>query len=119
MDDAFVVRRFECVSNLPRDVERLIDRQSRSIQLHGRELVGECFAVDQLEHDAGGAVGLLETVHRGDIGVIQGREELRLALKSRKAFRVSRELLPQKFDRNRPSELGVAGTIDLAHAAGA
>ena len=51
--------------------------------------------------------------------VVEGREELSFALKLRDALRVVAKRLRQDFDRDLTTQLGVAGPIDFAHAAGA
>ena len=65
------------------------------------------------------AVGFVETVNRGDIGMVQRREQLRLALESRDAIRVGHKGVGEDLDRDVATELRVARAIDLAHAAGA
>ena len=54
---------------------------------------------------------------RGDVGVVQRREELRFALKPCDAVRVAREFVWQDLDRDLAPELRVARAVDLAHAA--
>ena len=52
-----------------------------------------------------------------DVRVVQGRQQLRFSLEPRDALLVGGELFRQHFDRNVTIELGVAGFVDLAHAA--
>ena len=83
------------------------------------ELFRQRLALDQLQDDRRLAVGFVEAVDRGDIGVVQRREQLRLALESRDAIRVGHESVGEDLDRDVATELGVARAIDLAHPAGA
>ena len=59
----------------------------------------------------------LEGVNRGDMWMIQRSEDLGLALETGQALSVLDEVGRQRFDRDVAVELGVAGAIDLAHAA--
>ena len=78
VDDALLVRGFERVGDLARDRERLLNRQRAR-----RQTLGERRALDQLEHEAADAVGLLEAVDRADVRMIQRRQHPRLALEAR------------------------------------
>ena len=49
----------------------------------------------------------------------QRRHRLRLALEPRQRRRILRQRLGQDFDGDVAIQLGVAGAVDLAHAAGA
>ena len=64
-------------------------------------------------------VGLLEPVDRGDVRVVEGGEEVRLALEAAEALGVLRDLGRQHLDRDVAAEVRVGGAVDLAHAAGA
>ena len=57
-------------------------------------------ALDQLHHEGVHAGGLLDPVDRGDVGMVQRRERLRLALEPRQAFGVRRERVRQDLDRH-------------------
>ena len=67
--------------------ERFFDRDAGRVP---RDPLGQRFALHQLHHQEVAAAGLLDTVERGDIGMIQRRERLRLALE------------PQRRARDRP-----------------
>ena len=62
-------------------------------------------------------MGVLQTMDTGDVRVGKCREELGLPLEPREALGVVRELRRQEFDGDLASELRVARSIDLAHAA--
>ena len=52
-----------------------------------------------------------------DIGMVQRRQELRLAFESGHALGVPSEDLREHLQRDVAVQTGVAGTVDLAHAA--
>ena len=76
---------------------------------------GQVVALDEL-HDQGMA---FNPVDRGDVRMIERREDLRFTGKARESLRVRSEELGQDFDCHVAIELGVARAIHLAHAAGA
>ena len=59
----------------------------------------------------------LEAVDRGDVGMVQRRERLRLALEPRQAFGVGGERVRQDLDRDLAAERRVRRPIHLPHAA--
>ena len=73
----------------------------------------EIVALDQFHHEGVHAAGLLEPVDRGDVGMIQRRERLRLALEPRQAFGVSCERVRQDLDRDLAIQLRVRRPIHL------
>ena len=66
MDDALLVRRFQRVGDLPRDGQRLTDRDVPPF-----EPIGERVAVDELEDERGRAIQVLDAVDGADVRVIQ------------------------------------------------
>ena len=113
MDDAFLVRGFERVGNLPRD---------RSASSSGS---GPCAmrsaSVDPSTSSITSArtPPLLEAVDRRDVGMIQCGERLRLAPESGEAVRVVREGSRQNLQGDIAIQPSVASPVHLAHAAGA
>ena len=69
-----------------RDRQRLVERQRPA-----QQAIGQRLALDQLHDQEMSAVGLLEAVERGDVRVIQRRQDLRFALEPRHAVGVGRE----------------------------
>ena len=57
-------------------------------------------------------------MERGDVPVIQTREKPRFALEPGKPLGIFGELGREYFDGDIAPELGVARTVDLAHATG-
>ena len=63
---------------------------------------------DQLQHQERRAVGLLEPVDRGDVRVVERRQQLGLALEAREALGIGGDGLRQHLDRDLASEPRVA-----------
>ena len=61
----------------------------------------------------------LEAVDVGDVRVVEGRQQLRLALEAGEPLGILREVGGQHLDGDVAAEPGVARSIHLAHAAGA
>lgn len=79
----------------------------------------ERLAIAILHDQVIGPVVLADVVERADVGVIERRDRLRLALEPDLQHRVVRELRRQNLHRNDPSESRVFRAIDLTHTAGA
>jgi hypothetical protein len=112
MDDALLVRRFERLGDLLRDRECLVqlDRASHNA-------LGQILTLDPF-HDKGvNAWRFLDRINRGDVWMIQRRERLRFAFKSRETFRVGGEYVRQNLDRDLPAQCGIGGSVDVPHAA--
>ncbi len=118
MDDADLVRRLERLGDLARERQRLVNGDRAF-----RDALGEVFALDELHDDRASARALLDAVDLRDVRVVEGGEDLGLALEAGQAVAagpgVAREMGRQDFDGDVAIELGVAGAIDLAHRAGA
>ena len=65
MDDALLVRRFQRVSDLLPDGERLVDRDRPA-----RNAFCEVLALNQFHHERADAIGFFETVDLGDVRVL-------------------------------------------------
>jgi hypothetical protein len=106
-------------SDLRGDAQRLGDVQAAGVQA-----LCERGTFDQFQHQKPGAVGVLrqmrrhvvlEAVNGGDVGVIELRQYLRLALKTNQPGRIAHELRGQDLQCNITLQFGVVRTIDLAH----
>ncbi len=95
VDDPLLVRGLERLGDLPRDGEGLVERERAALQPFG-----EVFALDELHDEGADAARLLEAVDRGDVGVLQLGEDLRLALEAREAVGVRGERLGEDLDRD-------------------
>ena len=80
---------------------------------------GQRLAVDELEHQEPLAARLLEAVDAGDVRMVQRGEDLRLAPETRETFRILRDAVGQRFQRDLATEPGVLRPVHLAHPAGA
>src|ERR1700677_4672918 len=101
MHDGFVMRGFEGVSNLPRDIEGFFER-NRSL----RDVLRQRRPFDQLHHE----VVWPDVVKRADVGMIQRRNRAGLSLKA------IGELLGRNLDGDVAIQSWVARLPHLAHA---
>jgi hypothetical protein len=111
MDHALVVRRLQRRRGLSSQLQRLLHRQNSRPESFGQRL-----ALDQLEHQARYAVGLLQPVDRRDVRVVQGGQHVGFPFEARESVGVSGNLVRQGFDRNLALQLGVGRSVDLTHA---
>ena len=111
VDDRLLVRRFEAFGDLDEKQDGLVDRDRSA-----GDSIRQRLAFDQLHRQEPLAIGLLEPIERGDICVIQLREQLRLTLEPIQTFFVAGELFGKDFDGDVASEFRVTSTINLAHA---
>ena len=109
MNDALRVRGLEGIDELPRDGECFVDRDGAT-----RQSIGEIFALDELEHQKRDVLDPVELMNDGDVGMIEGSQQLRFAFEALHALGVLREIFRQNFDRDLALQLGVGGAIDLA-----
>ena len=120
MNDAGLVRGFECLGDLLRDRQRFVQRDCAP-----PEALREVLAFDQLHHEGMHVQALGSRLRQGwrfddpvdlcDIRVIQSGKRLRLAGEARDAVNVMRESVRQNLDGHVTSELRVAGAINFAH----
>jgi len=112
MNDALLVRGFECVGDLLGDREGFVEWNRAT-----RNTLRQVVALDQFHHERGDALALFESVDGGDIRMIQRGEDPGFASESRQSLRIARERLRQDLDRHITIELPVPRPIDLAHTA--
>ena len=86
MDDALRVRGFERLGNLPRDGQRVVERNRPA-----RDALGERRSLDHLEHERRRMIGRLEAVDGRDVGMIERRQQIRFPREARQALRVAGE----------------------------
>ncbi len=123
VDDPAAVRRVERPGDLRAVTQRLLERQWPS-----RESRLERLAFDQL-HDEdvarrrrggsgrGRTGNFFERIEGGDPGMVQAREQLRLALEAPSPLFAFKEFFRQYLQRHRPVDAGVPRPVDLPHAA--
>ncbi len=112
MDDAGFVGGFERLGNLARDGRRLVERK-RAL---GQALC-EGGTFHQLQDESRDALLLGDAVDPGNVRMIQGREDVRLALEAGTPIGVARDRVRQNLESHLALQLQVAGAIDLAHPA--
>jgi hypothetical protein len=86
--DSLFVRRFERVRDLLRNRQCFADREARPLCTQPFDRLGQIFALDELHDERLNAVGVLESVDRGDVGMIERREDFRFTLKTRQPFNI-------------------------------
>ena len=96
-----LVRGFERVGDLPGDGQRVgrAGNGPRATPIRQR------LALDELEHERGHAVDVLEAVDRGDVRVVQRRQDLRFAFEAGEPLRIPSESNGQDLDRHLAAQL--------------
>src|SRR5262245_28195395 len=119
VDDSLLVGSLERVDDLCGDREGLIDVDpwSRRVRRLADQAFGKRLAVDELEGEELRAIRFVETMNRGDIGMIQGGEDLRFALESCEPVGIKRECVGENLERDVAIQFGIARAIHLAHSA--
>ena len=111
MHDALLVRGLERVGDLPRDRQRLVERDGAT-----RDALRQVLALDELHHQSDGAAGVLEPVDAGDVRVIERREHFRFTLEARQPLAVAGDVGGQHLDGDFAFQLRIARAIHRAHS---
>jgi hypothetical protein len=114
VDDTLVVGGGQGLGERSGDREEPIERQAAL----GDDAV-ERLALDELHRQEVDAVGLLDRVDGDDALVVEGGEGLRLSPEAFQPLGARGHLRRQHLERHVAAELGVGGTVHLAHSAGA
>ena len=118
MDDAFFVGRVQCVRDLPRDRQRVADRNgSQGTVFRPRQSLRERLSFDELEDEGVHAISIFEAVDGPDVRMIERSERARLALEACMPVGIGGEAGGQDLDRDVATELRVARAINFAHPA--
>ncbi len=118
MHDAGLVRGFEGLGNLPRQGPHLVERHGPA-----RQPLREILALHELHRqgERGGRGArrghVLQPEDLRDVGVVERRERLGLALEAKPPVGIRGERGRQRFDGDRAAQACVPGAVDLAHAA--
>src|SRR4051812_30983236 len=112
MDDALLVRRSDRLRDLPRDGQRVVDRDCAV-----RNTLCEVLPLDELQHNGRDSVRLFKTVDAADVGVVQRGEDFRFSLKAVEPVSVGGQSRRQDLDGDLTFQPGVDRPIHLAHAA--
>ena len=102
----------ETGGDLHADLDGLVQRQGA-----GDQSLREILAGHQLHDQEADSPALVESVDRGDVGMIERGQQFRLALEAHQPVGVGAEGLRQDLDRHLAVERGVDRAPDLAHAA--
>ena len=97
MNDALLVRGFQCFGDLPGSGQRFIEWH-RSL----RDPISERRPLDQLHHEGRHAVALLQAVNLRNVRMIQPGEHFRFALEARHARGIARHGRGQHLDGDGP-----------------
>jgi hypothetical protein len=81
------------------------------------ELLLERHAIQELHHDAGATVVLINVIHRADVGMIERGSGLRLAAKAAESLRVAGDLVGEELQSDRSVQSGIFALVDHAHSA--
>jgi hypothetical protein len=114
VNDVLLMRRFERIGDLHRDVERLVGRDRTC-----GDAVGERGAFHELHRERGRLAAALEPVDLRDIRMIERGERFGLALKTRHSIGIVGKRRRENLDGDLAFEVTVGGAIHLAHTAGA
>ena len=113
VNDSFLVRSFQSVSDLSRDSQSFPDRYGSL-----RDPIRERRSFHQFEDKSLQAIGFLEPVDRRNVWMIECCQKPRLAREARQSAGILRQRAWQDLDRDIAPELPVAGAIDLPHSSG-
>lgn len=114
MDDPELVRRAERRSDLPRNRQRLVEREGALA-----DSVGKGGPLDELHHERLHAIGIFESVDRCAVRVIERSQDFRLALETGEPVWICRHSGRQDLDRDLTLQARVGRAVHLAHPAGA
>ena len=112
VNDALLVGGVEGFRDLSRNWQRFVDRDPSL-----RNPVGECGTSNQFQYQRPHATRVFEAVDRGDVRMIEGRQEFGFPLESAESIGVLRESVRQDLERHVALQPGVLRLIDLAHPA--
>jgi hypothetical protein len=112
MNDVPLVRGIKRLGDLPRDRQRVADRNCPA-----PDPLCQVFTFDQFHHQRGATSTLFEAMDVGDVRVVQRREELCFPLETRKALGIIGERIRQNLDCHIAFQLSVPRTPHFAHAA--
>ncbi len=114
MNHSATVGLVEAIADFCTNLQYLVTGKGASPQA-----VSEGFALQKLHDQKIDAVVLADVVKGADVGIVQRRDGLRLALEALPGFRVVRKVSWQDFDRYRAVQASIAGAINLSHSASA
>ena len=111
MHDSRVVRRFQCVGELPGDRQCLVQRKRATL-----EALRQVLSVDELHGYRVHRTRVLDAVNRRDVGVVECGQRLGFAREPCPPVIVTSHGLGQDLQRDVSLQPEVAGTVHLAHS---
>jgi len=114
VEDPLGVCGFQRIGHVVREAQGTPERERARVQ-H----LPDRLARHQLHDEDADVFHRFEAVDRSDVGMIERRQQLRLALETRHAFMIPSKFLRQNFEGHLATEPRVACPPDLAHATGA
>jgi hypothetical protein len=112
MDDVLLVRRFERLSDLLRDLERFLDRHRAT-----SDPISERRPIDEFHHQRVYAIRVFEPMDMRDVLMVERCEHLRFTCEAGETLGIVREEVGQNFEGDVALELRVLGPIHLSHPA--
>ena len=107
------MRRAECVGNLNRNVEGVVERQRAFLQPVGQRLAFEIFHDEKRR-----ALLFADVVEGADVWMCELRDRAGFTIEAFAKLPIGSERFRNDFDRDRAIEPGVSRFVDLTHAAG-
>ena len=89
------------------------------IKWTARDAMLQRHPIQILHDDEWPAILLPDFMNSADVGVIQDRDGLRLALESGKRLRISGNIIGQELERDKATQAGVFRFVDHTHPAAA
>ncbi len=102
---------FESFGNLAADFQCFFDGKRSLVQPFSERLT-----FDQLQNQEAFAIGFLQTIDGGDVGMIERCEQLGFTLETGQPLGISGEDVRQNLDGDLSVQVCVFGPVDFAHA---
>ena len=110
MNNSFIVSGLKPLGHLLGDVERIFQVERTVFQL-----LTERFTLDILQDQETSVACPIKPVNRGDVGMVQRRKQLSLALEPGDPLHITGHLIGQHLDGHLTVEVGIFSAIDLTH----
>jgi hypothetical protein len=111
VDHSLFVSRLKPLGYLPADARSFVDRQRPFADFLCQRL-----AFNKLHHNEASSLGLFQPMDRGNVGMIERRQELGLALEAGHSLRITGECIGEEFERSLASQIEIFGHVDFPHA---
>jgi hypothetical protein len=112
MNNSLCVRSVEGIRNLDSEEEQRVD-----VHWPVADQVLQSLAVKELHSNEGLAIFFANVMNRADVGMIQRRGRLRLALKAGQRLRVSGDFIRQELQRHETMQPSVLSLVHHTHPA--